>query len=1101
MESHRTAVGRQAQTTDAKVKRNPMPFAKFFSIVVSLGLILLSGKAKAEPGQTAKRLAWTTSRVKGRPDPPLPYRAERVFPHLGFQQPTVLTSAPGTERLFVAEHSGRIYSIPNDRDCRKADLFLDVNQLVMRRNASLDEGDQVAFVAVYGLTFHPDFAANRRCYACYVVRYKDRSRGQHPHGTRVVELLATDSDPPTAVVESEKDIITWLEGGHNGGCLKFGPDGMLYISTGDGGTAFPPDGRNSGQDVTNLLAAVLRIDVDRPSEGKPYAIPPDNPFASAKAGKPLSAERASPARLPLPAVPEGVRREIWAYGMRNPWKMSFDRQTGDLWVGDVGWELWELIYRVKPGDNYGWSLVEGPQPVRPNQKPGPTPIVPPALEIPHTEAASITGGFVYRGNRLPELKGHYIFGDWETRRFWSIDVQGETIGPRRELVEPTVRIVGFAERNDGELLLLDYDDGSIHELVRNDAVRAESQFPRKLSETGLFDSVPEHTPAAGVVPFSINVPQWSDYAQGERWLALPGDSSITVHPRPVRVSGSMFSRSMDYPQDAVLMKTLSLELERGNPASKRRIETQLLHFNGYDWRGYTYRWKDDQTDAELVEATGATARFEVIDKHAPGGRRRQEWRFASRMECIRCHNPWAEFSLAFNVPQLNRGEETNQLEELYGLGVLHDAPPDGHPDDPFAVIEPPLPPEERPRLVDPFDPSADRDRRARSYLHVNCAHCHRFNGGGSARIYLPFDTPIYKTEAVSTRPSQGTFGIEDARIIAPGDPDRSVLYFRMAKAGAGHMPHLGSHLIDSKGLALVHDWIHQLPPDIEVAEKIEELASLDEPAILQKEQQVAALTRWKIARQIANRDDREIPTQADMDAAAAQAKNDAKTRANQRTERRQELIGQLLQESKSALALARAYREGKLPTSIQPLTVTAARQHENIAVRDLFDPFLPDDQRIERLGDSIDPKQLLSLPGDADRGRDLFLNAKGVSCRNCHRVGEAGKALGPDLGQIGKKLDRKKLLESLLEPSREIDPKFASWQVLTTSGQVVSGLIEKRADEEVVLRDAEGKQHKLATGDIEEMFPQRSSLMPDRQLRDLTAQQAADLLEWLASLK
>ncbi len=1041
--------------------------------------------------------------MKGSPDPPLPYRAQRVFPHLGFTQPTVLTSAPGTERLFVAEQSGRIASIPNDRECRMADLFLDVKLLVQGRNASLKEAEQVAFVAVYGLTFHPDFATNRRCYVCYVVRYKDSSRGQHPQGTRVVELRATESDPPVANVESEKEIITWLEGGHNGGCLKFSPDGMLYISTGDGGNAFPPDGHSSGQDVTNLLAAVLRIDVDRTSQDKPYAIPPDNPFANAQAGKPFAilGNQEASKRTPLPAVPVGVRREIWAYGMRNPWKMSFDRKTGNLWVGDVGWELWELIYRVKPGDNFGWSLTEGRQPVRPNQKPGPTPIVPAAVEIPHTEAASITGGFVYRGDRLPELQGHYIFGDWETRRFWSVAVDDKTIGPRRELVEPTVRIVGFAERNNGELLLLDYDNGSIHELVRNEAVPGETAFPRKLSETGLFDSIAEHAPAAGVVPFSINAPQWSDYAQGERWLGLPGDSSITVHPQPVKVSGSMFSRSMDYPKDAVLMKTLSLELKHGEPASKRRIETQVLHFNGYDWRGYTYRWNEDQTDAELVEATGTTASIEVIDKHAPGGHRLQKWRFPSRMECIRCHNPWAEFSLAFNIPQLNRGEEPNQVEELYRRGVLHDAPPDAHPDDPFAVAEPTLPPRERPRLVDPFDESENLDRRARSYLHANCAHCHRFNGGGSARIYLPFNTSLDKTEAVSTRPSQGTFGIDEARIIAPGDPDRSVLYFRMAKTGAGHMPHLGSTLIDFRSVSLVHDWIHQLPADIPLAEKIEELAALDEPAILNKERQEAAWIRWKIARQIAKRGGREIPTQADMNAAASQAKNETKARADQRNRRRGELIGQILNDSRGAIALARAYRLGKLPASIQTLSITAAMQHENIAVRDLFDPFLPDDQRIERLGDSIDSKQLLSLPGNANRGRELFLNAKGVSCRNCHRVGQQGKLLGPDLSTIGKKLNRAKLLESLLEPSREIDPKFASWQVLTKSGQVVWGLLEKQADREVVLRDAEGKEHQLATRDIEEMFPQRTSLMPDRQLRDLTPQQAADLLEWLTTLK
>ncbi len=171
--------------------------------------------------------------------------------------------------------------------------------------------------------------------------WTDGGRGQHPSGTRVVRLRVSDTDPPRCDVESETLIIDWLQGGHNGGCLKFGPDGCLYISTGDGGFAFPPDGLNAGQDVSNLLSAILRIDVDLEDEGRLYAIPRDNPFVKL----------------------DKARGEIWAYGLRNPWKMSFDRKTGDLWVGDVGWELWELVYRVRKGDNFGWSLVEGRQAV------------------------------------------------------------------------------------------------------------------------------------------------------------------------------------------------------------------------------------------------------------------------------------------------------------------------------------------------------------------------------------------------------------------------------------------------------------------------------------------------------------------------------------------------------------------------------------------------------------------------------------------------------------------------------------------------------------------------------------------------------------------
>lgn len=1044
--------------------------------------LTLAAESPNSAAEVESRNPWTTSRVKGSPEPPLPYRAQRVFTKLNFEQPTVLTNAPSTDRLFVAEQKGRIYSIPNDPDCTQADLFLDVNDLVGRLNSMLGEGSQATLGSVYGLTFHPDFASNRKCYVCYTVNYRIPKGGETPEGTRVVEVRADGNDPPQAIVDSEKQIIGWKAGGHNGGCLKFGPDGMLYISTGDGGAAFPPDGLNTGQDVSDLLASVLRIDINRPQADQSYSIPEDNPFAKR----------------------DGARGEVWAYGMRNPWKMSFDRQTGKLWIGDVGWELWELVYQANAGDNFGWSLFEGQQPVHTERQPGPTPIVPAVAEIPHTEGASITGGFVYRGKRLPELKGQYIFGDWETRRFWGIPVDGEKFGQRQELVEPSVRIVAFAERNDGELLLLDHDSGTIHELVRNNVENTQAAFPRRLSETGLFRSVGSHEPADGVVPFSIQAAQWSDYATAERWIGLPNGSSIGLQNRPTAVGGSMFKRTMDFPNDAVLMKTLSLEMVHGEPASERKIETQILHFNGYDWRAYSYRWNANQTDAELVEAGGATAAFEVDDDSAPGGRRRQTWKFPSRMECIRCHNPWAEFSLAFNVAQLNRLDERtggNQLAALQRIGVFHEAQQDLPTNDPFAVAEPAPPLDERPQLVDPFDESVDLGKRARSYLHINCAHCHRFNGGGAAKIYLPFDVPIHKTEAVETRPTQGTFGIHDAMIIAPTDPYRSILYFRMAKAGPGHMPHLGPQFVDRRGLSLIHDWIHLLPPDMDLAKKIDELAGVDEPAELRREKRNAAFTKWSLARKIAEQGNREIPTQADMDAATEQADAETAGRVTQRARRRAQLIKELLADPRGAVSLLRAQREKRLPAAIGKAVIEAATRHKNIAVRDLFEPLLPDAQKTKRLGDSIDAGQLLQLTGDAGRGQQLFLKGEGIQCRNCHRVGKQGKQLGPDLTQIGKKLSKEKILENLLEPSRTIDPKFAAWLVESDEGKVFTGLLVSRSENEIVIRDTQNKQLRFKTEHVDGIFPQRKSLMPDRLLRDLTAQQAADLLAWLASLK
>jgi len=228
------------------------------------------------------------------------------------------------------------------------------------------------------LAFHPQFAKNRYVYVSIIFDGLKR-RMQLPDGTRISRFKMTDTDPPRIDPKSETVLLTFMGGGHNGCDMHFGNDGFLYISSGDAASPNPPDVHDVGQNMGSLLSKILRIDVDRSENGKVYAIPPDNPFVG------------------LP----GARPETYAYGFRNPWRMSFDRPTGDLWVGDVGWELWEMVYRVKKGGNYGWSIKEGRQDIRPNAKRGPTPILPPNLDFPHTEAASITGGYVYHGKQFP----------------------------------------------------------------------------------------------------------------------------------------------------------------------------------------------------------------------------------------------------------------------------------------------------------------------------------------------------------------------------------------------------------------------------------------------------------------------------------------------------------------------------------------------------------------------------------------------------------------------------------------------------------------------------------------------------------------------------
>lgn len=238
-------------------------------MLVSLAFAAMGRHVAADPPAVGieKRVPWTTSRITGSPERPLPYVSQQVFPALKFKNCLDLTSAPGSDRLFVVEQSAKIFSFPNQPDVAAADLVVDLAKEI--------KGVQ----AIYSLTFHPDFAKNRYCYVCYI------KGGNLEDGSHIARFRMTETDPPTIDVASETTIITWLSGGHNGCSLKFGLDGCLYISTGDGSGPNPPDARRAGQDVSNLLSSILRIDVDHADEGKNYRIPPDNPFVDLKGAR------------------------------------------------------------------------------------------------------------------------------------------------------------------------------------------------------------------------------------------------------------------------------------------------------------------------------------------------------------------------------------------------------------------------------------------------------------------------------------------------------------------------------------------------------------------------------------------------------------------------------------------------------------------------------------------------------------------------------------------------------------------------------------------------------------------------------------------------
>ena len=990
-----------------------MPSFASYWLAVPLAILVLFAPlvAKSEPPNAAapfgieQRVAWTTSNITGSPDPPAPYRTERVFPSLEFTNPVVLTNAPKTKRLFVVELAGKVYSfrpsVLQDAKRRK-ELFFDLKASVVGSGRT------------YGLTFHPQFAENRLCYLCYTMGEKKED------GTRVSRFRVYDTEPPTIDASSEQILITWLSGGHNGGCLKFGPDGFLYISTGDAGPAFPPDPLLSGQDVSNLRSSVLRIDVDHPTASRPYSIPPDNPFVDLN----------------------GARPEVWAYGFRNPWKMSFDSPTGSLWVGDVGWELWEMIYRVERAANYGWSLVEGPQAVHRERTRGPTPVSPPTVAHSHIESRSITGGFVYRGTRLPGLVGQYVYGDYVTGKLWSVPAAVEEGGTARELVDTALQIICFGIDNDNELFIVAYD-GTLHRLVANPLGQANRQFPERLSETGLFASVAEHSVAAGVVPYRIKAEPWMDGAVAERYVALPEANSLDIHKKD-NVQIGFIKGAWKFPHDAVLMKTISLPSAAGDANRLQRLETQILHFDVDTWRAYTYAWNEAQTDAVRVQK-GFDRQISVGDTLADGGMRQQRWHFASSTECLLCHTTRGGTVYGFNPSQLDcdldyAATRDNQLRTLTHIGLIAKASRSAPP-----------------TIVDPHDDAATLEQRARAYLHVNCAHCHRRGGGGTAAMDVQVQLPLAKTHLLHQRPTQGTFGIHAAQVVASGDPFRSVLFYRMAKTGRGRMPYIGSSVVDQRGLQLIHDWIGEL--DVEPGDG-------------------ASATSARIA--AAKSLDALEKRAAVVDTPA---------------------IARLLTGTSSAMMLSRAIDRGTLSDEVSAESLRLAMEQPDPQIRDLFERFLPADQRVKRLGRDFDVESVLMLEGRASRGRADFLTSSSLQCRNCHRLGRQGRSLGPDLDGVGKRYSQLQLLESIMKPSKNIDPKFMAHLLETTDGRVFTGLLVKKDQDEVVLKDAQAKELRFAADAIELLLPQQKSLMPDLLWQEMTAQELADLLAFLMSLK
>ncbi len=612
-------------------------------------------------GLTA-RTPWTASRVKGSPEPPPPYKLHREYPNLKFNQPIAMIPEPGSHRIFILEVGGQMLLFEDDPDVQDSVTIFDYKSI-----------DSTIRGSAWGMAFHPNYEDNGYVFVFLNITKRKGQEKEHNH---VYRLQVTKDEPRRIVPGSEKLIIKWASGGHGGGDLAFGPDGYLYIGSGDGTGGSDKD--NTGQDLSDLTGSILRIDVDNPPEGEAYGIPDDNPFLHI----------------------EGARPEAWTNGHRQVWRLGFDKETGNLWVGEVGQDLWEMIHLIRKGGNYGWSVYEGSHPFMLERKLGPGKLYKPIVEHPHSESRSITGGYVYRGKRRPEFYGMYIYCDYETGIVWGFRYENEQVKDHQVLSDSTYKVATFGHDHQRELYLVALS-GEIFSLQPSGApTTATADIPRKLSETGLFSDVVQQQPAPGVIPYSVNASAWTDGASIQRFLGVPGEDKITYGSK----------RGWDLKDGAVAVQTLSLEFEADNPASRRPVETRLLTRQEGEWLAYSYMWNESGTDADLVGKDGMDRKFQIKDPAAPDGVRQQTWRYSARTECMGCHSRAAKWVLGLNTAQMNRdhqyGDVTdNQIRVWDHIGLFEKSP-----DKPVAEL---------PQLTNPYDETADLNARARAYLHAN----------------------------------------------------------------------------------------------------------------------------------------------------------------------------------------------------------------------------------------------------------------------------------------------------------------------------------------------------------------------------------------------
>ncbi|HTM45392.1 MAG TPA: PQQ-dependent sugar dehydrogenase [Polyangiaceae bacterium] len=669
--------------------------------------------------------------------PPQAYKFTQIWQGVTKGTALGVIPTPDGTTLMLIQKNGVALAIPKDTAATDAQVhtFLDLTPEI---NTDAESG-------LLNMAFHPDYATNHYVYVIY-------TRNDGNHSTRLARFTSLDGGM-TLDLTTEATVLehTQIRGTHHGGGLAFGPDGYLYASFGDNNTG---DDHTDGTaaDWTKRYGSMVRLDVNVPGDG--FNVPPDNPHADGVMGAP----------------------EVFAKGLRNPWRFSFDSMTGDIWLADPGEEVngnvgncedtpatpYERVEIVTNGGYYGWPYWQGTHCYHDGtpQNKG----APPELELSHDGAPwAIVGGYVYRGQALPGLTGQYIYGNYESGEAWAYERTGKT----KQSLGNGGKIVSFGQDNDGEIYAL-REGGQVDQLVNSNTGQAGG-FPQMLSQTGCVDPADPTKPATGLIPYTVAVPFWSDGVHKDRYVAVPDGKTIDVAT----------DGDFTLPPGGVTMKNFSYQ--------NKLFETRFfVRHNDGSYYGYSYEWNAAGTDATLVPPEGKSVTTPL------------NWSYPGTSQCFTCHNEAAGRSLGLETRQFNSietypsGMKANQLNTMNHIGLLSGT---------TTALDPYIP-------LD--DTTVPLDVRARSYLAVNCSNCHRPGGPGRGQINALFDTAFADTHLCNQMPDQGDLGVTGATLLTPGDHTKSILWLRMSQRTMNFMPPLASKIPDMAGADLLAQWIDGL---------------------------------------------------------------------------------------------------------------------------------------------------------------------------------------------------------------------------------------------------------------------------------------------------